>query len=90
MIIEILLLCIVAVLGFLYYRQDKLVKEQIEYIENLQDTIISLYDSISQSYSKMKDIDAKGGFESDDEVGQIFNNLKDVLRELENDLQNRK
>lgn len=89
MILEILLLCIVVGLGFLYYKQDSLIKEQLDYIDKLQDTVIQTYQSISDSYDKMKSIDDKGGFESDDEVGQIFNNLKDVLRELNDDLQNR-
>ena len=33
-------------------------------------------------FNKMKDIDQKGGFESDDEVGQIFTGLKDTIEDL--------
>ena len=30
----------------------------------------------------MKDIDQKGGFQSDDEVGQIFTGLKETIEDL--------
>ena len=38
----------------------------------------------------MKDIDTIGAFESDDEVGAVFDDLKDVIYQTENILNNGK
>ena len=46
------------------------------------------YDSINKALEKMKEIDGKGGFESDDEVGQIFRSLNDELNKLQREINN--
>ena len=35
----------------------------------------------------MRVIDSKGGFESDDEIGVMFNSIKDIIKELKNDIE---
>lgn len=59
-------------------------------LERSEDTILDLLDSheslrrkISETIKTMKQIDSKGGFESDDEVGAIFDALKNELQTLE-------
>ena len=86
MIIEIVLICIIVVCGFLYYRQDVIIKSQIEYIDDLENKHMDKYNKITEAYEKMKDIDDKGGFASDDEVGQVFKSLNDTIGELEKEI----
>jgi len=43
-----------------------------------------LLNDLRKTLAEMRQIDTKGGFESDDEVGEVFKSLKDVIKELEN------
>ena len=86
MILEIILICIIALCGFIIYRQDQTIKKQIDYIDQVEIKLLTNFQSISSSYKRMKEIDQKGGFESDDEVGQVFTGIKDVLEDLEKDI----
>jgi len=88
MILDIILLCIIIFCGFLYYRQDSIIKKQVDYINTLENAILKNIQSITRVHNKMKDIDSKGGFESDDEVGQIFHEIKAQIEELENEINN--
>lgn len=58
------------------------------YIESLEATNIYMYDKITQSYTKMQEIDLKGAFESEDEVGTTFQMLKEVVELLKNEFAN--
>ena len=60
------------------------VESLTEQVEEANQDVEKLYSDISTAYSEMRVIDAKGGFEADDEVGSIFKNLKEVIEELEN------
>ena len=86
MILDIILFCIIAALGLLYYRQDSIIKAQIEYIEEIEDNHIKKYNIITEAYKKMQDLDSNGGFESDDEVGEIFKSIRDLIVELEKEI----
>ena len=68
MILEIILVVIVCVLSFLFYRQDRTIKSQIDYIERIEQKFLMNYESISEAVVKMKEADSKGGFQSDDEI----------------------
>ena len=52
------------------------------YIESLEATNIYMYTTIEQTYKKMQDIDLKGAFEAEDEVGTTFQMLKEVVETL--------
>ena len=49
----------------------------------LQDEVTVTYKKINNTLETMKVIDSKGGFESDDEVGAVFEALKEELYKLE-------
>tara|TARA_A100000172_G_C3044150_1_gene111744 strand:+ start:8227 stop:8535 length:309 start_codon:yes stop_codon:yes gene_type:complete len=73
---------IIAISGFfirnLLVRVEKYedaVEEQAKFITNLSDTI-------NQSQAHLKELDSKGAFQSDDETGYFFNQLKTVQDEL--------
>lgn len=52
---------------------EKAVTEQQQYIDSL--SII-----ISNSEDKLKELDERGVFEADDEIGFFFNNLKEIQK----------
>jgi hypothetical protein len=52
-------------------------------ILDLMDSHESLKRKLSNILENMKAIDSKGGFESDDEVGAIFDALKKEIQTLE-------
>lgn len=51
--------------------------------ESLYDTMVEIYGDIQKTFSEMKRIDQRGGFEADDETGAIFKELKEVMDKLE-------
>ena len=53
-----------------------------EQVENLSQESQDIYEAINKTYTEMKVIDTKGGFEADDEVGTIFKDLKEVIFKL--------
>ncbi len=86
MILEIILICIIAFCGFIVYRQDQTIKAQIDYIDQVEIKLLNNFKNVSEAHKRMKEIDQKGGFESDDEVGQVFTSIKDVIEDLEKDI----
>ena len=54
--------------------------EQIE--DDLVGTISGVVTTITQANEKMKQADIRGSFESDDEVGSVFTELKRIVNEL--------
>ena len=68
----------------LVYRGYKLVGElesfQNEYVEFEDTTILAL----ERMLEEMKELDIRGSFESDDEVGVVFKELKDVIEKYRN------
>ena len=83
MILEIILICVIILLSFLYYRQDKIIKNQIDYIENIEANYIQTQENVKSVIKTMRELDSKGGYESDDEVGSVFKSLLDVVESLE-------
>lgn len=61
------------------YEEDILLKE--EYLDKLKIMV-------DDSYKRIKDLDTAQAFESDDEVGHFFTNLKDIIVTLNTYLQN--
>lgn len=54
--------------------------EQLE--DDLVGTISGVVTTITQANEKMKQADIRGSFESDDEVGSVFTELKRIVNEL--------
>jgi len=52
--------------------------------DRLEQWIDATYVQIQNTLQEMKDLDAIGAFESDDEVGSIFKALEETLNKLEN------
>tara|TARA_B100000029_G_scaffold303978_1_gene296797 strand:+ start:140 stop:406 length:267 start_codon:yes stop_codon:yes gene_type:complete len=53
-------------------------------LESLEDWIVNFMDAIEKIQFDLKQIDYKGSFEADDETGIIFNQIKDIIKQLDN------
>ena len=69
---------------FVYILTNLLLKvEKYEdQVENLQNTLVNIQDTIVDSEKHLKSLDERGVFESDDEVGYFFEQMKVVQNEL--------
>jgi len=83
MIIAIIILAL-ALIGSLYviYNLLRKYEQGEEYIENLESWVNEFSKSITNMNRELKKIDSKGTFESDDEVGYFFKQLKQILKQL--------
>lgn len=71
---------------FFIWRGTQLVR-QIESLQNeLDESNYVVYDSLEKMLEEMRSIDIRGSFESDDEVGVVFKELKDVIEKYKNNL----
>jgi len=76
--IYFILLHVFELIGILFYmlirknqKLEKAVKEQQQYVDSL--SIV-----IEQSNDRLKELDDKGMFASDDEIGFFFENIKEI------------
>ena len=71
---------------FFIIRGTQLVR-QIETIANDMDNLNELsIGTLENMMKEMKEIDIRGSFESDDEVGVVFKELKDTIEKYKNNL----
>ncbi len=69
--------------GINFVKQNEKLNDSIQQYENIQiDTQIKVESMLQQ----MRDIDLKGSFESDDEVGAVFTQLKDIIENYKNQI----
>jgi hypothetical protein len=78
MIIEIILGLLVLAEGYIIWNLTRKTELLETWIENFSD-------KITQVQQELSDIDSTGHFEADDEIGSIFDSIKEVINEL-NDL----
>ena len=91
----IIMVSIAFVISFLINLNQMRKQEQLEdYINDLEESNLKYYElfgslrsRLGDSYSRMKAIDRLGSFESDDETGYIFKELKDIIKQLHGDLE---
>lgn len=76
---------ILIVLLYVVWNLLRKVERLEDEIEKSDKQIESIYSKISESYQKMKDADRLGSFESDDESGFIWNQIKSILDDLKNE-----
>ena len=81
MIIEILLGCA----GVIVITETYVIWNLMRKTELLETWVEDFGDRITRVQQELKDIDSTGHFEADDEVGSIFESIKEVVNEL-NDL----
>ena len=77
MIIEIILGLLVLAEGYVIWNLTRKTELLETWIENFGDKVSQVQDDLTA-------IDSTGHFESDDEIGSIFNSIKDIISELDN------
>ena len=84
-ITTILVIALVLIGISLYININLLIKLETakDRCDLLDEELGNTYSHITTTLANMKDIDSKGGFESDDEVGSVFDALKEELYKLE-------
>ena len=89
MLVAIITLSILLVV-FIYTTINLLRKNETlsDQILELDDIIINLYRRFDDALEQMRAADQKGGFESDDEIGQVFSQIKGIIEDLKKDLEN--
>tara|TARA_Y100001963_G_scaffold138290_1_gene202888 strand:- start:140 stop:421 length:282 start_codon:yes stop_codon:yes gene_type:complete len=83
MIIEIILLTLVLVFGYTTFNLFRKLERMEDIIDTYENWIDKISDNITSADNKLKQIDAKGTFKSDDEVGFFFKYIKDIQEQLE-------
>ena len=78
MISEIIILILVILLGTSGYVIWNLNRK----LEHMESWVESFVLRIRDTYNNMMDVDSKGHFEADDEVGSIFQGIKTIITEL--------
>lgn len=80
-VIVVLSLIIIALIYAVWnlVRKYESLEDEMEFSEKY---INLAYDSMKKAYDRMKKIDRLGSFESDDESGYIFNEIKTAMEEL--------
>jgi hypothetical protein len=74
----LLMLIIAAVIGYIIWNLLTKVEKLEKIIETQEKYILDFYDLVKTSEIKIKEIDSKQLFQSDDEVGFFFTNLKTI------------
>jgi hypothetical protein len=73
----------------LLMRGINLVKQNEQLLDTIRDYDNRQIDTqikVESMLEKMREIDLKGSFESDDEVGDVFTQLKDIIETYKNEI----
>ena len=81
-IIAIVLGILVVVLGFTTFNLLRKVENLEDYVVDYNTFITKLRDQIKVSTERLNQIDEKGTFQGDDEIGWFFNEVKIIQNEL--------
>jgi hypothetical protein len=76
MILEIVLGLLILTEGYVIWNLTRKTELLETWVENFTQTIETVQNDL-------KDIDSTGHFESDDEVGAVFNQIKETVKQLE-------
>ena len=72
----------IVVLGLLVLAEGYVIWNLTRKTELLETWIENFSDRISQVQQELSDIDSTGHFEADDEVGSIFDGIKEIINDL--------
>ena len=75
MVIEVILGVLTLTFGFTTYNQMRKVERLEDWVENYSARVI-------KTKNILDELDSEGKFESDDEIGVVFEGIKDAVNEL--------
>ena len=84
MILEIILSVLILILGYTTWTQMRRVESLEDVIADYEVWIDEFIKRIDIMDEQLKQIDAKGTFEADDEVGTFFKSLRDLQKRINN------
>jgi len=79
----ILLAILIGVLGFSTWNLLKKLEKLEDTVQNQQKYVEDISNVLEDSSKRLREIDSKGSFSSDDEVGFFFENLKQIQNVLD-------
>jgi regulator of sigma D len=79
-----LLVIILGITGYLAYINYNKYNQAVKYAEAYVQFISAVYMKILEVNYKMKEIDQRGSFQADDEVGYTFEALKECTEDIRN------
>lgn len=82
LIILNILLVLVVILIFATYNLLRKVEKQEDIIKDQDEYIKVIVEAIEYSNIRLKEVDEKGAFQGDDEIGWFFQNLKELQEAL--------
>jgi hypothetical protein len=71
---------------FLFWRGIRLVTQVEQSQLNVVNTNYNTLQTLETMLDEMRQLDLKGSFESDDEVGVVFSELKDVIKKYKDNI----
>lgn len=83
LVASIILAILLIVLGFITWNLMKKVEKYEDIAQYQQNYIENISTVIGESSKKLQEVDEKGTFESDDEVGFFFKGVKEIQRILD-------
>ena len=72
------------ILGVFVLVEGYVVWNLLNKVELLETWVEDFSDRVATTWKDIRDIDSTGHFDADDEVGTIFNSIKDTIQELNN------
>ena len=69
--------------GINFVKRNEQLEDMIREYDNRQDETLQ---NLELMLSQMREIDLKGSFEADDEVGAVFTQLKDIIETYKNEI----
>ena len=83
LLVSIIFAILSIVLGFFTWNLMKKVEKYEDIAQYQQNYIDNLSTIIGESEKRLQEVDEKGTFQSDDEVGFFFNTIKEIQRVLD-------
>ena len=83
LVVSIIFAILSIILGYFTWNLMKKVEKYEDIAQYQQNYIDNLSTIIGESSEKLKEVDEKGTFQSDDEVGFFFNTIKEIQRVLD-------
>jgi len=80
---EYVLIIVSVVLLFVIWNLLRKIEKITDESEQMYDFITEIYSDLHNTFTELKQADAKGGFEADDEIGSIFKMIKASISKLE-------
>ena len=83
LVLSIILAILTIILGYFTWNLMRKVERYEDVAQYQQNYIDNLSTIIGESEKRLQEVDEKGTFQSDDEVGFFFNTLKEIQRVLD-------